>query len=373
MILNKKILSIYFFLFFNCLIYAQEEKETQKDSVKIENLEEVIVSATRTIRQLSSVPLPAQIVTKKEISAINSLRLNDILIEQTGLTIVNFLGKGIQMQGMDSDYTLILIDGVPLVGRTGGTLDLSRITVGNIKQIEIVKGASSSLYGSEAMAGVVNIITETPKEGFKGNLNLRYATHNTADASASINYKKKKLGITAFANRFGSNGYDLDTKTFGNTVDPYHNYTFNTKINYELSENTKLFLSGRYFLENQEYIPTEALKGEGNVNEWNANAKLHHKYSKKWSSYFDIYASRYKTDSYLNKILDGSRFDESDYNQLLLRPEIRATYNPSKKHSFIGGLGWTHETLDRTNFSNKPEFNAPYIYIHNTMLILQKN
>ena len=73
----------------------------------------------------------------------------------------NFIGgEGVQMQGLDSEYTLVLIDGVPLIGRSAGTLDLSRLSVGNIKQIEIVKGASSSLYGSEALGGVINIITD---------------------------------------------------------------------------------------------------------------------------------------------------------------------------------------------------------------------
>ena len=76
------------------------------------------------------------------------------------ITVDDFGGvKGIQMQGLDSQYTLILIDNQPIVGRSAGTLDLDRISVGNIQQIEIVRGASSSLYGNEALAGVINIIT----------------------------------------------------------------------------------------------------------------------------------------------------------------------------------------------------------------------
>ena len=67
------------------------------------------------------------------------------------------------MQGLDSQYTLILIDNQPIVGRSAGTLDLDRISVGNIQQIEIVRGASSSLYGNEALAGVINIITKDPR------------------------------------------------------------------------------------------------------------------------------------------------------------------------------------------------------------------
>ena len=88
-----------------------------------------------------------------------SMCLGEVLVEQTGLAVVADHGNGIQVQGFNSDYTLILINGQPIIGRTAGTLELDRITVNNIKQIEITKGPSSSLYGSEALAGVINIIT----------------------------------------------------------------------------------------------------------------------------------------------------------------------------------------------------------------------
>ncbi|MCF6306509.1 MAG: TonB-dependent receptor [Flavobacteriaceae bacterium] len=348
-------------LFFVTFGYAQKKV---KDSTKVENLEEVLITATRTERQLSSLPLPAQIVSKKEIEAVNSVRLSDILNEQTGLTTVSDFGggEGIQMQGLDSQYTLILIDGVPLVGRSAGTLDLSRISVGNIKQIEIVKGASSSLYGSEALGGVINIITDTPKHGFNGNVNYRYGTYNTHDASASIAYKKEAFSIDGFFNRFSTSGYDLLEGDFLNTVEPFSNYTFNLKSTYDFSDNTHLLVSGRYFTQNQEYVASEELSGESKIKEWNAHVKLTHKYSEKWSSYFEFYATRYKADEFLNDS-EELLFSEGDFNQLLIRPEIRATYNPTKKTSFIGGLGWNHETLERTDFSTKPEFNSPYIYL----------
>lgn len=142
------------------------------------------------------------------------------------------------MQGLDSQYMLILVDGVPLVGRSAGTLDISRITVGNIKKIELVKGASSSLYGSEALGGVINIITESQKNGFIGTANYRIGTFNTNDLSTAINYKKKKLGINSFLNRYSSDGYDLNDGDDLKTVDPFSNYTFNTKVTYDFSEAT---------------------------------------------------------------------------------------------------------------------------------------
>ncbi|WP_445738685.1 TonB-dependent receptor plug domain-containing protein [Mariniflexile sp.] len=326
-------------------------------------LNEVIVTATRTVRQLSSLPLPAQIISKKDISRSNSIRLSDILNEQTGLITVPDFGssEGVQLQGLDSQYTLILIDGVPLVGRSAGTLDINRITVGNIKQIEIVKGASSSLYGSDALGGVINIITETPKNGFKGNLNYRLGTFNTNDISTAINFKKNDIGVIAFLNKYSSDGYDLIENDNLNTVEPFANYTMNTKVTYDFSDDTDLFVSGRYYTQNQDYISSEDLKGESVINEWNTHLKLSHEYNGKWNSYFEFYATRYKADEYLDTN-DGTRFSDNFFNQLMVRPEIRAMYNPNDENSFIGGIGFNRETLDRTDFTTDPEFNSFYTY-----------
>lgn len=364
MILNKKYFYIYFSLFFINSLLSQEQKEIKVDSITAERLEDVLITATRTVRQLSSLPLPAQIISKKELESTNTIRLNDILNEQTGLiTIPDFGGgEGIQLQGLDSQYTLILVDGVPLIGRSAGTLDLSRVTVGNIKQIEIVKGASSSLYGSEALGGVINIITQKPKQGFGGNVNYRLGTFNTNDVNTTIDYKKEKLGINAFINRLSTDGYDLTENDNLNTVEPFSNYTLNTKLTYDFTENIDLFVSTRYYTQNQDFIASESLKGESNINEWNTHLQLNNKYNEKWSSYFEFYATRYKADEFLDDS-NGSRFSDNFFNQLMIRPEIRVTYTQKEKSTFIGGLGFNHETLERTNFTDTPIFNSPYTYL----------
>ncbi len=362
---KKKKLSITYL----CILFGISFCQSQiilKDTVVEQKLDEILVTATRTYRQLSSLPMPAQIISKKELKEANRIRLNSILNEQTGLiTVQNFIGgEGIQMQGLDSEYTLVLVDGVPLVGRSAGTLDISRVAIGNIKQIEIVKGASSSLYGSEALGGVINIITDNPnKNGLRGEFSYNYGTFNSQDANLNLDFKKEKYSISTFINRNSGDGYNLINASNVNTIDPYSNYTFNPKLNYNLNNNTKLYVSGRYFTQDQDYVPTEDEAGKIKVNEWNAHAKLHHTYSNKWSSYFEFYATRYKTEDYLNNVADNSLFSKGDYNELLIRPEIRATYNPNDKSSFIGGIGLDYETLDRADFNTKPIFNSPYAYL----------
>ncbi len=364
MILNNNYFCIYFLIFISGFSFSQEKEKIVRDSLKSEKLDEVVITATRNLRQLSSLPLPVQIVSQKDIMRSNVIRLNDILNEQTGLiTVPDFGGgEGVQMQGLDSQYTLILIDGVPLIGRSAGTLDLSRVAVGNIKQIEIVKGASSSLYGSEALGGVINIITETPKVGFNGKVNYRLSSFSTNDVSTSINYKKNKIGISAFINRYSSDGYDLVNDDVVNTVDPFSNYTFNTKLTYDVSKKTHLFLSGRYYKQNQENIASSNLRGESDVNEWNSHIKLSHKHTTKLTSYFEFYTTRYKAEEFLNDN-NGIRFNDAYFNQLLIRPEIRATYSLSSENTFNVGIGFNHETLDRTDFTETPIFNSPYAYL----------
>ncbi len=344
-------------------VCAQEDIKV-RDSILTENLQEVIITATRTQRQLSSLPLPAQLISKREIARINSLRLDDLLEEQTGLiTVPDFGGgEGIQLQGLDSQYTLILIDGVPLIGRSAGTLDLNRIAVGNIKQIEVVKGASSSLYGSEALGGVINIITDTPKHGFKGAINQRTGSFNTNDTGLEIGYKKENIGVNFFVNRFSSDGYDLNSEDELNTVDPYSNYTLNGKLSYSINEDLSLDVSGRYFTQNQDYIASQDLQGESDIDEWNTHFRLKNTFNEKWQSELEFYATRYKAKEFLNES-NEQRFSDSFFNQLMIRPELRTLYESSEKHSIIGGVGLTHESLNRTDFSKNPIFNSPYIYL----------
>jgi outer membrane receptor for ferrienterochelin and colicins len=366
MSLNKNYIAIFFALLLSFLGFSQSTEKKQ-DSLRSEQLDEIVVTATRTLRQLSSLPMPVQLVSKADIKQSNSLRLADILNEQTGLiTIPDFGGgEGIQMQGLDSQYTLILIDGVPLVGRSAGTLDLNRVTVGNIKQIEIVKGASSSLYGSEALGGVINIITDTPKYGLRGEANLRSGSFGTTDLGLSVSQRKDKLGLSFFINRFSSNGFDFDESTPVPNVNPYANYTFDTKVTYEFSDQLNMVFAGRYFLQNQDNLAQdgttlELFSGESQIDEWNTRLTTTYEVNDNFETIFEFYATQYKTAEFLTDS-NGNLFSENGFDQQFIRPELRSTWTKGE-NKLTTGLGLTHETLERTFFSNKPIFNAPFVF-----------
>src|SRR5688500_15744599 len=102
-------------------------KGRAQDTTSGKQLEEVVVTATRTLRSIKNVPVPVTVITQDKIERIGALRLNEVLAEQAGLQIISDHGTGIQVQGLSADYILILIDGEPVIGRTAGTLDLTRL------------------------------------------------------------------------------------------------------------------------------------------------------------------------------------------------------------------------------------------------------
>ena len=359
------ITTLFLALLFCHITLAQE---VEKDSIYSNQLLEVmVITATRTERVLSSLPLPMTIITSETIAKTGVTRLNEILYEQTGIILIPDESgfEGIQMQGLDAAYTMILIDGVPLVGRSAGVLDLSRVSVGNIDRIEIVKGASSALYGSEAMGGVINVITKKPKNDlFRGTFSYRYATFNTTDINANMLWKKKKFAAHLFADFYSSDGYDLDKRTSLKNVEKFYNYTIHPKLFYDFSENLKLIVSNRFYnqkMNNVAIIDSKNYNGNATENEWNSQIKLEHKWNSKLYSEYELYATNYKNDSFLddqNNVL----YDKTYYNQWLFRPEVRTTLSINN-YKLTAGLGLNYESLDRTYFSKNVKFNSQYVFV----------
>lgn len=336
--------------------------QIDSDSLKTKELEGVIVTATRNERMMGNLPMPVSLVSKSTIKSMGSVRLNDVLTEQTGLVVVpqvNAQGNGIQLQGFNPDYTLILIDGEPIIGRYTGSLELSRIAVGNIKQIEIVKGPSSSLYGSDALAGVVNIITEKPK-GNKATASLRYGTNNTLDVNGDVSLIARKLGIYVFANRYHTDGYDLSPQNYGKTVSPFTNYTLNSRISYKFNTKTDLSIAGRFFHEDQVFRFEVESNGDvirtagiGNTSDWNFNPVLTHRFSNRFKMVGRYYKTYYKTETNLTLQSDGSQYYHDDFKQSFARPEVNAEYYFNDRNILTVGGGYIKETVQTSRYGDE--------------------
>lgn len=333
------------------------------------DLDEVVVTATRSERELGSLPLPVSVIPQQQIRQMGSLRLNEVLAEQTGLFMVNDHGNGVQVQGFNPDYTLILVDGEPLIGRTAGTFDLARVAVGNIKRIEIVKGPSSSLYGSEALAGVINIITQNPERA-NADLSLRYGGNQTLDLSGSAGFRRKGLGIQLFGNRYATKGYDLSPETFGSTVAPFHNYTIQPKVTYQFSERTKVAVSQRFFGETQQnsFAISEGnlnreVAGEGTEHDLNTTATLTHLLHQRIRVQARTYFSQYRAESSLVYQSDGNVYDHTFFRQTFLRPELQADWTLNEKNLLTGGIGYIAEGVIATRYTQPQRFGTTYAFV----------
>ncbi len=369
MSLNKNKILIYFFFFCLQAIFGQEKEEAVKDSISPQQLEEVIITGTRTQRQLSSLPLPASIISKKKIQQIGAIRLNKVLEEQTGIVLVADESgfEGIQIQGLESEYILILIDGVPLPrGGNAGNFDLKRIAIGNIKQVEIVKGASSSLYGSEALGGVVNIITEVPKTiKPSGNVSYRIGTFTQQDFNINVSQKFKKVSYSLFSNRFSSKGYDLNPEdNFGPTVNPFENYTFGSKLYVTLSKNIDVASSIRTFneyLDRTVFVNNTNFGVNGRTKEWLSHTRVNHKIGLNLKAEYEFYVTRFKAIEEVNAPQNIADLTNSNFNNFIARPEIRSTYTLNNSR-FTTGVGYKYNQLKRTNIDTPKSFNSQYIY-----------
>lgn len=138
----------------------------QTDIWRSDSLQEVVVTGTGTQHLLKDAPVQMEVISHRQLQQYAGKSIEDIL---SGLTASfdfseNDMGSHLQMNGLGNSYVLILIDGRRLHGDNGGENDLSLIDPHNIEKIEVVKGASSALYGSDAIAGVINIITKKHRE-----------------------------------------------------------------------------------------------------------------------------------------------------------------------------------------------------------------
>jgi len=332
------------------IIGSASYSQSNIDTISNTKLEEVVVTATKTLRQLSTLPMPAKLITKDEIAKSSSAKLSDILDDQPGIFIVPDFGggNGIQIQGLDSQYTLLLIDGSPIIGRQSGTLDLDRISIGNIEQVEIIKGSSSSLYGTDALGGVVNLITSKAKDSISAEASYKISTFNTNDISVNLGkISQNGDNLNFYFNSFNSNGYDLNDDSILNTVEPYKSYTGFLRYNFKKNK-WSYFSSVRIYNENQNFTLNENSYGKNIINELGINTSINYIKNKNYKLIFENYYTNYKNDEEFR--LNQNSIEESFFNQSLFKSELRSIYTINKKNTLTFGLGFYSELLKRNNF-----------------------
>ncbi|MCR5180706.1 MAG: TonB-dependent receptor [Bacteroidaceae bacterium] len=233
-----------------------------QDSLQTNRLDEIVVTGTGTQHRLKDVPVQTEVITRRELQQYGGGSIQDIL---SGLTASfafseDDMGAQMQMNGLGNSYILILVDGKRLHGDNGGQNDLNLIDPARIERIEIVKGAASALYGSDAIAGVVNIITRKyDKDGLFLENTTRGGSYGDWRQHNGVGFAIGKFSsLTNFQYRHSDGWQNTSTEAPSQTefpiydsrnmtVNRYMNWQFAERLTYALRPNLDLYAEGSIY------------------------------------------------------------------------------------------------------------------------------
>jgi len=246
-----------------CLWLFAVGANAQTDVWRSDSLQEVVVTGTGTQHLLKDAPVQTEVITQKMLRQYGGKSLEDILAGLTALFAFaeGDMGSQMQLNGLGNNYILILIDGKRIHGDVGGENDLGLIDPHNIEKIEIVKGAQSALYGSDAMAGVINIITKKHIEkGIYADNTTRYGTHNDLRQHNSLAFTLGKFSSQTNFQMQRNDGWQNTAEEFAEatvltdsknkTVNKFRNWQIAERLTYKLMSGLELYAEGSYYKKN---------------------------------------------------------------------------------------------------------------------------
>lgn len=213
----------------------------------------IIVTASRGETPLSQVGQSVTVITADDIETRQSTAVVDLLRTVPGVTFTRNGGIGtstsVNIRGADSDQTVALIDGVKLndPSSPGSGFNFGNLLTGNISRIEVVRGSQSVLWGSQAIGGVINIITREPTEDLTFNANAEYGWRDTGQVIGNVSGKFGPVSASVGAGYLRSDSFSAFNEARGAAErDGYENYGANAKFNIAISEAVSFDLRGWY-------------------------------------------------------------------------------------------------------------------------------
>ena len=240
-----------------------------------EELDEVVISSTRSTRSIQNIPTRIEFIGSEELGEKGNMKPGDIrmlLAESTGIhvqtTSPTSANASIRIQGLDGRYTQILKDGFPIYSGASSGLGLLQIPPLDLKQVEVIKGSTSTLYGGGAIAGLVNLISKTPTE----ERDLRFHLNGTSGSGLDINgfygQKFKKIGTTIFASHNRNGAYD-PAKIGFSAIPKFERFVLNPKLFVYFNDKTKMNFGVNTTIENRLGGDMLYIKGNGdNTNQY---------------------------------------------------------------------------------------------------------
>lgn len=338
----------------------------QKDTLTTKILDEVVVTANKLEQKQSTTGKVITVISKAQIEKSNGKTVAQVLNEQAGITINGALNntgavQTVYMRGASAGRTLILLDGIPMNDPSTITtdFDLNLFSINDVERIEVCKGAQSTLYGSDAIAGVVNIITV--KKDVQKAFNIKATVSQGSFATSRINTqvygKKNKLTYTARFARLNTNGFSSAYDSTGNKNydnDRYDGTISNAQLLYQLTPvlSVKTFsmfsqykagIDAGIFTDDKDY----------NIHNTSFTSGAGFQYKKGKLNLNGNYQFSELTRTYRNDSLDrtGTIFENNTYSGKSQFAELYASIQLIKGITLLGGADYRHHSYNQQYFS----------------------
>ncbi len=347
-------------------------------------LNDVVVTGTRSPHLLKDVPVQTEVITQRDFQRTGATTVGQALESSIGINISEDLsGMGAQIRGIEGDRVLILIDGERAVGRVRGSIDLGQFDLSNVEKIETVKGAGSTLYGSDAMGGVINIITKKPKRS-EGNLNLNFeaggpapsfgdkyhpfssappaydpakAELNTANFTLGGDYGNDITGVSFGGRFYKTDGFDLKKETpHTNGVEKISRYNLNAKLRQKLSNKWSVTGSTRYMFEQKDWIESEVFPpnlvfsyDDVETNKrYDGSVTFDYLSGDRYSMKFRLFGTYYDHDWSKISSSSGDWLDTSATEDIFYEVSYSSNYVIGDKHIATYGFDYNKQDLKST-------------------------
>jgi len=343
------------------------------DTVQLDEI--TVTSATKSTQSIKDVTSNIDVITSEEIEERQFTTVAEALNTIAGINITSNGGIGssttLGLRGTGNNRTLILIDGVKFKDHSSisGT-NISNLMIDNIKSIEIIKGAQSGIWGADAAAGVINIITKDINDGTHFSLLTEIGSFKTKKFGASVSHKNKNFDIKLDANRITSDSFSSKSPK-GDDVsqyedDYYENTSLGLKSNIYITDATKVFFSGKYIDSTKDYdsagADDDTIKNDSQSKIFNIG--LNHKYNE-----HDITIKFDKSNIKRDQIGYTSSFGVKSTNNDTRNIEFSDRFNYSKGSFLLLGIGSNKDDIKyskTTGVTDTASNDTRYGYITNS-------
>lgn len=340
-----------------------------------------VSSATKSEQSIQDVTSTVEVITKQELEAKHITTVSGALNLISGINYTRNGGLGtstsIMLRGFDSKRTLVMIDGIRYNDATSASgAPFEHLMITDIEKIEVIKGAQSGIWGADASAGVINIITKKAKVGTHGSVLAEYGSYNTKKIGGDISHATKDFNIKASYQKIDTDGFSAKA-TKGTDLssyedDGYENDTANLKFGYNFNDTNKIDIS-------QTIINAEGEYDANSANDSLATTKTDDTFS---NVRFENISKFSTNEVYVNKSTFDREYNSySTYSNAMTQSEFDGTVNEygvnsnipygEGKDFVIVGVDYKnfeHENSIDKKFNNKGAFVTNSNYIDNIVL-----